>query len=134
MAPRPTASGWHRCCSSCSPDLKQRFNDSGADRLSSIDGAALVVDALLGTGLKGAVTGPYATIISALTRSHARVLAVDIPSGLDADTGEPLGVAVRAEKTVTFQYPKIGFKNPAAAQFLGELIVADIGIPGVCVE
>lgn len=96
--------------------------------------AALVVDALLGTGLKGEVTGLYAALISAIAESRARVLSVDIPSGLDADTGEPLGAAVRAEKTVTFQYPKVGFKNPGAKQFLGELVIADIGIPDICIH
>jgi NAD(P)H-hydrate epimerase len=96
--------------------------------------AALVVDALLGTGLKGDVTGLYATLISAIVDSRARVLSVDVPSGLDADTGHPLGVAVTAERTVTFQYPKLGFKNPAAKRFLGELVVADIGIPDMCAQ
>jgi hydroxyethylthiazole kinase-like uncharacterized protein yjeF len=94
--------------------------------------AALVVDALLGTGLKGQVEGMYAALVHALDGS--RVLSVDVPSGLDADTGHPLGVAVRAEKTVTFQYPKRGFKDPSARESLGELVVADIGIPHVCVE
>jgi len=99
---------------------------------ADLSSAALVVDALLGTGLKGQVKGMYATLIRALDGS--RVLSVDVPSGLDADTGHPLGVAVRAEKTVTFQYQKCGFKTPSAQEFLGELVVADIGIPHVCAE
>ena len=97
-----------------------------------LENAVLAVDALLGTGLKGEVKGLYASLISAANGS--RVLSVDVPSGLDADTGQPLGAAVRAEKTVTFQYPKCGFKNPSAREFLGELVVADIGIPRVCAE
>ena len=97
-----------------------------------LENAALVVDALLGTGLKGEVKGLYASLVSAA--SGSRVLSVDVPSGLDADTGHPLGAALRAEKTVTFQYPKRGFKNPSAREFLGELVVADIGIPRVCAE
>ena len=109
---------------------------SGQDDVQTLhpilEDAVLAVDALLGTGLKGEVKGLYASLISAANGS--RVLSVDIPSGLDADTGHPLGAAVRAEKTVTFQYPKCGFKNPSAREFLGELIVADIGIPHVCVE
>ena len=100
----------------------------------ALGGAALLIDALLGTGLRGEVRGLYAALISAVNGSQARVLSVDIPSGLNADTGEPLGAAVRAEKTVTFQYPKRGFKNPLAREFLGELVVADIGIPGICAE
>jgi hydroxyethylthiazole kinase-like uncharacterized protein yjeF len=104
------------------------------DVASTLGGAALVIDALLGTGLKGEVKGLYADLISAINGSRARVLSVDVPSGLNADTGEPLGVAVRASKTVTFQYSKCGFNNPSARQFLGELVVADIGIPAVCAE
>jgi NAD(P)H-hydrate epimerase len=97
-----------------------------------LENAALVVDALLGTGLKGEVKGLYASLICAANGS--RVLSVDVPSGLDADTGHPLGAALRAEKTVTFQYPKRGFKDAVAQEFLGELVVADIGIPRVCAE
>ena len=96
--------------------------------------AALIVDALLGTGLKGKVTGLYATLISAVAGSEAPVLSVDVPSGLNADTGQPLGVAVRAKRTVTFQYPKLGFKNPSAKGFLGDLVIADIGIPYLCTQ
>ena len=99
---------------------------------STLDSAALVIDALLGTGLKGEITGLYAAVVSAVNGSRARILSVDVPSGLDTDTGHPLGVAVRAEKTVTFQYPKRGFKNPSAQEFLGELVIADIGIPQIC--
>jgi len=95
-----------------------------------LESAALVVDALLGTGLKGQVKGMYAALVRAL--DGLRVLSVDIPSGLDADTGHPLGVAVHADKTVTFQYPKRGFKTRSAQEFLGELVVADIGIPRIC--
>ena len=56
------------------------------------------------------------------------ILAVDTPSGLDADTGVPMGITVRAEHTVTFVAPKIGFNAPAAAPWLGQVHVADIGV------
>ncbi len=88
-----------------------------------------VVDALCGTGLSGAVRPPLAGIIAAINSCGARVLAVDIPSGLDADTGLPLGATVRAQHTVTFVAPKQGFANPAAAAWLGCLHVVDIGMP-----
>ena len=94
--------------------------------------AALVIDALLGTGLNAEVRDPYAALISRVNGAASHVLSVDIPSGLDADTGEPRGVAVRAEMTVTFQCPKTGFRNPVSKQFLGKLVVADIGIPAAC--
>ncbi len=102
--------------------------------VSRLEGAALVIDALLGTGLCGEVTGLYAALIAAVNGSKVPVVSVDVPSGLNADTGEPLGAAVRAARTVTFQYRKRGFANRSAREFLGELVVADIGIPAICAE
>ncbi len=91
--------------------------------------AEWVVDALFGTGLAGAVRPPFDRVIAAINASGAKVLAVDIPSGLDCDTGEPLGAAVRAQHTVTFVATKRGFANPAARAWVGEVHVADIGAP-----
>jgi len=90
--------------------------------------AEWIVDALFGTGLTGPVRSPFDRVITLINASAARVLAVDIPSGLDADTGEPLGSTIRAEHTVTFVAPKLGFRNPAAAAFTGRVHVADIGV------
>jgi NAD(P)H-hydrate epimerase len=93
---------------------------------------AVIVDALFGTGLNREVTGEArATIeaINGLDRAEHPVIAVDVPSGLDADTGRPLGAAVRADVTVTMGLPKIGFRAPGAAGYLGEVVVADIGHP-----
>jgi len=91
--------------------------------------AEWVVDALFGTGLAGAVRPPFDQVIAAINASGAKVLAVDIPSGLDCDTGEPLGPAVRAQHTVTFVAMKKGFTNPVAREWTGEVHVADIGAP-----
>ncbi|MGC8739486.1 MAG: NAD(P)H-hydrate epimerase [Candidatus Hydrogenedens sp.] len=91
------------------------------------------VDALLGTGTKGEVTGLIRTTIESINKL-SNIVSVDLPSGMNADTGEICGVCVHARKTITFQYPKIGFKNPSAKEYLGELIVADIGIPPVCAD
>ncbi len=88
-----------------------------------------VVDALLGTGLSGPTRPPLAGVIEAINSCGARVLAVDIPSGLDADTGLPLGSAVQARHTATFAAAKLGYANPAAADYLGQVHVVDIGIP-----
>ena len=88
-----------------------------------------VVDALLGTGLSRPVEGHLAAAIEALNRSGKPILALDLPSGLDADTGRPLGVAVRAEATATFVAPKLGFDAPGAAAYTGEVAVIDIGVP-----
>jgi NAD(P)H-hydrate epimerase len=93
-----------------------------------------IVDALFGTGLTGAVRSPFDGVIAAINESDKRVLAVDIPSGLDCDTGQPLGTCVRATHTVTFVAQKKGFANPAAKEWLGQVHVAGIGAPRVLVE
>jgi NAD(P)H-hydrate epimerase len=90
---------------------------------------AWIVDALFGTGLTGPLREPYDRIVAAINASRVKVLAVDIPSGLDCDTGEPLGPCVRADHTVTFVAPKAGFANPAAKEWLGEVHVVGIGAP-----
>lgn len=63
------------------------------------------------------------------TRVDIFISVADIPSGLDADSGSPLGIAIKAHKTVTFGYSKAGFSNPKAKSYVGELVVADIGLP-----
>ena len=88
-----------------------------------------VVDALFGTGLSRPIKAPFAEVLEAMNAGPAKVLAVDIPSGLDCDTGLPLGMAVRATHTATFAAVKKGFVNPSALAWLGKLHVIDIGIP-----
>src|SRR5262249_20962223 len=90
--------------------------------------AAWVVDAPFGTGLQGPVRPPLDRGIRCIHAGPARVLALDIPSGLDADTGAPLGATVRAHYTVTFVAPKVGYAKPQAAAWLGQVHVADIGV------
>jgi NAD(P)H-hydrate epimerase len=90
--------------------------------------ANLIVDALFGTGLRGELKPEYRAIIEAVNALERPILAVDIPSGLDCDTGEPLGIAVRASYTVTFVAVKKGFLASAAGSYTGELHVASIGI------
>jgi NAD(P)H-hydrate epimerase len=97
--------------------------------IETLTDAQWIVDALLGTGLSGPVRPPFWGTIEAINRLGVRVLAVDIPSGLDCDTGEPLGIAVRADHTATFVAPKAGFRNPAARPWLGQVHVLDIGAP-----
>jgi NAD(P)H-hydrate epimerase len=96
---------------------------------SVLAGTEWVVDALFGTGLSGPVRAPFDQIITAINESGARVLAVDIPSGLDCDTGRPLGTTVRAHHTATFVALKKGFVEPAAQEWLGKVHVIDIGAP-----
>lgn len=100
-----------------------------AELKKGMETAGLIVDAMLGTGLSGDVRAPFADVIKAVNELGARVLAIDVPSGLDAETGEPKGVAVRASKTITFVAPKVGFATRQGGEYCGEVIVADIGVP-----
>lgn len=97
--------------------------------------AGWIVDALLGTGAAGPPRGAVAAAIAAINARRTagagvRVLAVDLPSGLDADTGAAAGACVRADVTATFVAEKQGFANPLAAAFTGPVHVLGIGAPG----
>ena len=94
-----------------------------------VRGKGLLVDALLGTGLRSPVEGFLAEVVEFLNASGLPIVAVDTPSGLDSDRGIPLGAAVRAEATVTFGFPKTGQVVYPGVTCTGELVVADIGIP-----
>lgn len=87
-----------------------------------------IVDALFGTGLNGPVRSPFDRVIEAINAIPAHIFAVDIPSGLDCDTGRPLGRTVRAEHTATFVAPKVGFNNRASLAYTGRVHVVDIGV------
>lgn len=89
--------------------------------------AELYVDALLGTGIKDAPKPPYADAIELMNESDKPIVAVDIPSGVDADTGAIPGAAVRAALTVTFGYPKLGLLTYPGAECVGRLLTVDIG-------
>jgi NAD(P)H-hydrate epimerase len=91
--------------------------------------AAWIVDTLLGTGATGSPRPPYDTLIDWINSENGKRLAVDLPSGLDCDTGSPGAPTVRAHHTCTFVAPKAGFANPTAKAFLGEVHVVDIGVP-----
>ena len=99
-----------------------------------LKGKGLLVDAILGTGLKDEVQGLYADVIGIIDASCLPIVAVDMPSGLDADRGRPLGTTVRAQMTVTFGFPKLGQVIYPGLSYVGELVVVDIGIPPMAVE
>ena len=91
--------------------------------------AAWLIDAMLGTGARGEPREPFASAIAWMNAHEGKTVAIDVPSGLDCDTGEPAGNCVRADHTCSFVAPKQGFAEPAAAEFLGHLHVLSIGIP-----
>jgi hydroxyethylthiazole kinase-like uncharacterized protein yjeF len=91
--------------------------------------AAVWIDAVFGTGLNSEVKGLFHTAIEFINQLNRPVFAVDIPSGLSADTGQPCGVCIRAQVTATFAFPKLGQVLFPGADYCGELEVVDIGIP-----
>lgn len=93
-----------------------------------------VVDALLGTGTKGSPREPFAGAIRRINNVTKKVLAVDLPSGLDADTGVPSEPTIRATLTCTFFANKIGLSKATASPFVGEIDVCDIGFPPQLVQ
>ena len=101
-----------------------------ADRFAAeLQGAEWIVDALLGTGARGAPRSPFDAVIERLNAHSAKKLAIDLPSGLDCDTGETPGAIFRADHTATFVAAKPGFFTPHAKPYVGELHILDIGAP-----
>jgi NAD(P)H-hydrate epimerase len=92
------------------------------------------IDAILGTGLKSDVRGYYRTVIETINQFNRPVLAVDIPSGLNADNGQVCGVCLRATVTVTFGLAKLGHQLYPGVDYIGDLHIIDIGIPDFVVE
>jgi NAD(P)H-hydrate epimerase len=101
-----------------------------AAALAEIGEGDVVVDALLGTGFSGQVREPLATLIHGINvAAKAGVVAVDVPSGLDCNTGQPSNATIRADCTVTFVANKEGFDAPGARPYVGDVIMVDIGAP-----
>jgi len=94
----------------------------------------IVIDALLGTGMSHDVTGPYAEAIESINTSNCPVIAVDIPSGLHAETGAVMGHAVKASHTVTLGLPKRGLFQGSGIDFAGSVSVVDLGIPSAFID
>ncbi len=89
--------------------------------------ADVVVDALLGTGTKGKLRAPISQVVDAINATKGYKIAIDVPTGIDSDTGEVLGAAVQADLTVTFHKSKLGLTK--AERYTGNVIVGDIGLP-----
>ncbi len=97
-----------------------------SEKLSQTD---LVIDALFGTGIHSNLNSYYCELIQTLNKKNVLVLSIDIPSGVDGDTGKIMGEAVRATWSVTFGLPKIGLLMPPGSDYVGKLAVRNIGFP-----
>ncbi|MFA5097873.1 MAG: NAD(P)H-hydrate dehydratase [Candidatus Margulisiibacteriota bacterium] len=117
--------------------MEVRMFEAEKDNISALPqmlkGCRLVIDGLFGIGLDRNPEGVYAEVITLINSGKRtegfKVVAVDIPSGLDADSGNPRGLCVEADLTVTFHLPKVGMVKDFAPSKIGKLVVADIGIP-----
>jgi ADP-dependent NAD(P)H-hydrate dehydratase / NAD(P)H-hydrate epimerase len=94
----------------------------------------VVVDALLGTGLKTDVRPEWAAVMQLINQQHSPVLALDLPSGLNANTGAEMGVAIKAQHTLTFIAPKIGLYTGRGPSLAGQIHIADLGIPATLAD
>ncbi len=112
------------------------INDSQAWELhfSEIRGCDLLVDAMFGTGLKTPLAGLFETIVADINASDLAVVSVDLPSGLSADTPDPIGPCVDATMTVTLAAPKLPLLLPPGEGHCGDVVIADIGIPEAAIE
>ncbi|MAT69958.1 MAG: NAD(P)H-hydrate epimerase [Planctomycetaceae bacterium] len=106
----------------------------GAALDEAVGDAAWLVDAMLGTGATGEPRPPFDAAVRWANAQPARRLALDVPTGLDADAGDAAAVTFRADLTCTFAANKRGFLAPAAAEFLGELRVVSIGLPETAIR
>ncbi|WP_428306328.1 NAD(P)H-hydrate epimerase [Lacipirellula sp.] len=114
----------------CGVPIVDASHGDVADLLDAhASGANWLVDALLGTGATGEPREPFAAAIRWMNAQPARRLAIDVPSGLDCDSGVAAAAAVQADLTVTFAAAKPGLLAPQAAGYVGELSIADIGLP-----
>ena len=97
--------------------------------IKELSGCGLIIDAIFGTGFKGRPEGLAGDVIKLINESGAKILSVDLPSGLDSTTGECEGECVRADETVTFGLPKTGFYRGDGPKFTGKITIKNIGFP-----
>src|SRR5215216_4935894 len=101
---------------------------------SELSGCTLIVDAIFGTGLNAPVSGLIQSVIADVNASGIPVVSIDLPSGLSADSSEPIGDSIEAGLTVTLAAPKISLVLPPAEIRAGDIVIADIGIPAEVID
>jgi ADP-dependent NAD(P)H-hydrate dehydratase / NAD(P)H-hydrate epimerase len=124
----------------CSPLCRQsyeRFMSEGGRSLSSLNNlppSAIFIDGFFGTGFRGSISEPYASLIQQVNASHLPVISVDIPSGLNGETGEVTGPAIVATETTFLSLPKSGFFLNEGWNHVGKLRYVDFGLPKKYIE
>lgn len=115
-------------------DIHSKVNYDLRTMKSVINHSHLIIDAILGTGLSSPIKGEYSEIIEMINHSERPAVAVDIPTGINSDTGEVMGIAVKATDTITFALPKRGHLLYPGSEYTGKLHVVDISIPVAAIE
>jgi len=111
-----------------------RIKEAGQWSPDDLKSHDIIIDALLGTGVRGSLRDDFRELIEAINKLGRPIIALDIPSGLNGDTGEILAAAVKAERTITFALPKIGFFKNDANKYTGEIHLVDIGITPAAIK
>jgi len=109
--------------------MLKKLNVKILSELPNLSDFDLLVDALLGYNIKGEVKGLIKSVIKAINSNKVKTISLDLPSGLNPDTGQPNGISVKSYATLTLATPKVGLLKPASKQYVGDLYLADIGIP-----
>ncbi|WP_102399087.1 NAD(P)H-hydrate dehydratase [Haloimpatiens massiliensis] len=116
-------------------EISKVNNISDLDYFRSCVGTSeMVIDCLFGTGLTRKIEGIYEKVISIINENSSYTLSVDVPSGINSDNGQVMGICVKAHKTVSFQLYKRGFLKYSTSKFIGQVIVEDIGIPSKVID
>jgi NAD(P)H-hydrate epimerase len=116
-------------------EIKVASDYEAWSRISScLEECDYIIDGILGTGLNSPVKGFFGSVIQDINKSGKPITAIDIPSGLNTDTGQVMGFAVKAELTVTFGFPKLGQLLFPGADLVGRLVRVDIGIPKIVAD
>jgi NAD(P)H-hydrate epimerase len=111
-------------------DVIEVIHDGDWDKVKiAMNFADCLVDALVGTGFAGQLSGNMAQVVESVNKAHKTIIAIDVPSGVNADTGQINGIAIKAHHTITFSLPKQGLLLYPGASHAGDVSVADIGIP-----
>ena len=111
------------------PVAKINSEEDGEALKNILKDSDLIIDALFGIGLRSEVSDPYWTVIDCMNNSRKKILSVDVPSGLDSDTGKIMGIAVKAAATATLGLPKKGLYEREGPMVSGRIYVVDIGLP-----
>lgn len=125
---------YYKLCQTIGVEIMPVYTENRYERYEILKKAQVIVDALFGTGLSRNVEGIYKEMIDDMNACSAYTISVDLPSGIDGNTGRLLGAGVKADRTITFSAGKLGLYLYPGADYVGELEIADIGIPGCILD